>query len=144
MTVGGSKGSSSGNYAMSRADALLVVGSRAVCQSDCSRTGYPKVRRVVNINTDPEAALHYADTTALLGDAKPTLQQLIRTVRELRAASPAETQSADATASDWLVSCQAARRRWEDFKDLRYANPVAYDDIWRREVLTQPGRFIPC
>ncbi|MEI6624464.1 MAG: thiamine pyrophosphate-binding protein, partial [Actinomycetes bacterium] len=60
MTVGGSKGSISGNYAMVHADALLVVGARAVCQSDCSRTGYPLVQHVVNINTDTDAAMHYS------------------------------------------------------------------------------------
>ena len=41
MTVGGSKGSLSGNYAMEEADLLIAIGSRAVCQADCSRTGYP-------------------------------------------------------------------------------------------------------
>ena len=44
MTVGGSKGSY-GNYAMENADLLIAVGTRAVCQSDSSRTGYPRVRR---------------------------------------------------------------------------------------------------
>ena len=34
---------------------LLAVGRRAVCQSDSSRTGYPHVRHVVNINTDPQS-----------------------------------------------------------------------------------------
>ncbi|MCB1307337.1 MAG: hypothetical protein KDK30_04115, partial [Leptospiraceae bacterium] len=52
MTVGGSKGSLSGNYAMEHADLLVVIGSRFVCQSDCSRTGYPNVKQVININTD--------------------------------------------------------------------------------------------
>lgn len=45
MTVGGSKGSLSGNYAMDEADLLLAIGTRFVCQSDCSRTGYPPVAR---------------------------------------------------------------------------------------------------
>ena len=53
MTVGGSKGSICGNYAMEEADFLIAVGSRFVCQSDSSRTGYPRVQRVVNINADP-------------------------------------------------------------------------------------------
>lgn len=39
LHVGGSKGSISGNFAMEEADLLVVVGSRAVCQSDCSGTG---------------------------------------------------------------------------------------------------------
>ena len=40
MMVGGSKGSISGNFAMENAETLVVLGARAVCQSDCSRTGY--------------------------------------------------------------------------------------------------------
>ncbi len=36
MHVGGSKGSISGNFAMAEAETLIVIGSRAVCQSDCS------------------------------------------------------------------------------------------------------------
>ena len=32
MTVGGSKGSLSGNYAMEEADLLIAIGSRAVCR----------------------------------------------------------------------------------------------------------------
>ena len=43
LHVGGSKGSISGNFAMEEADLLVVIGSRAVCQSDCSGTGWPKV-----------------------------------------------------------------------------------------------------
>ncbi len=52
MSVGGSKGSLCGNYAMENADLLIAVGTRAVCQSDCSRTGYPNVKHVININAD--------------------------------------------------------------------------------------------
>ena len=69
MTVGRSKGSICGHGAMEQADQLVAVGTRFVCQSDCSRTGYPKVRQVVNINTDPEDATHYGRTIALVGDA---------------------------------------------------------------------------
>ena len=64
MHVGGSKGSISGNFAMEEAELLIVAGSRAVCQSDCSGTGYPKVRHVININADLADATHYNRTTA--------------------------------------------------------------------------------
>ena len=40
MHVGGSKGSISGNYAMANAEIVLIIGSRAVCQADCSGIGY--------------------------------------------------------------------------------------------------------
>ncbi len=56
MGVGGSKGSLCGNYAMEEADLLIAIGTRAVCQSDCSRTGYPQVKRVININADVDDA----------------------------------------------------------------------------------------
>src|SRR6185312_7805549 len=68
MHVGGSKGSISGNYAMSEAELLIVIGSRAVCQADCSGIGYKKATAVININGDFADALHYNNTLALTGD----------------------------------------------------------------------------
>src|SRR5690606_26308635 len=41
MHVGGSKGSISGNFAMSEAELVIFIGSRGVCQADCSGIGYP-------------------------------------------------------------------------------------------------------
>ena len=64
MHVGGSKGSISGNFAMEEGELLIVAGSRAVCQSDCSGTGYPKVQHVININGELADASHYNRTTA--------------------------------------------------------------------------------
>ena len=68
MHVGGSKGSISGNYAMAEADLLIVIGSRAVCQADCSGIGYKRAQAVININGDLADALHYNKTVALIGD----------------------------------------------------------------------------
>ncbi len=68
MHVGGSKGSISGNYAMAEADLLIVIGSRAVCQADCSGIGYKRAQAVININGDLADALHYNKTMALVGD----------------------------------------------------------------------------
>jgi 3D-(3,5/4)-trihydroxycyclohexane-1,2-dione acylhydrolase (decyclizing) len=132
MTVGGSKGSISGNYAMQHADTLIVVGSRSVCQSDCSRTGYPNVRRVININTDFDDATHYADTVALVGDAASTLAILND---RLRAKSPRNEEQR----SEWLQRCHEQRKRWEDYKAERIQTPVLFDSVWKKEVLTQPA-----
>jgi 3D-(3,5/4)-trihydroxycyclohexane-1,2-dione acylhydrolase (decyclizing) len=132
MTVGGSKGSISGNYAMENADLLVAIGSRAVCQSDCSRTGYPKVETVININTDVEAAMHYGKTIALVGDAGPTLRKLIDVIRQ-SGGKPASEPSA------WLQDCMRQRRAWIEFKSERYNTPTLYDPVWGRQVLTQPA-----
>ncbi len=132
MTVGGSKGSISGNYAMEEADLLLAVGTRFVCQSDCSRTGYPRVKRVVNVNTELHAATHYGRTTVLVGDAGPTLRRLIQEVRRRGKMNPA----AD---SEWFSRCREQRRRWEEFKAERYRNPCLRDEVWDGPVLTQPA-----
>lgn len=131
MGVGGSKGSICGNFAMEEADLLLAIGTRAVCQSDGSRTGYPNVQHVVNINTDPDAALHYQRTTALLGDAQPTLERLIVEVEATGSRPPAM--------SSWLAACQQRKEQWQTFKQQRRDHPVLYDEVWRRSVLTQPA-----
>ncbi len=132
MTVGGSKGSLSGNYAMDHADLLVAVGTRFVCQSDCSRTGYPLVRCVVNINTDIQAATHYGKTIALVGDAAPTLRRLIE---ELRRRSVADSEGR----SEWFSTCRKKRAEWERFKAERYNTPRLCDEMWKEEVLTQPA-----
>jgi 3D-(3,5/4)-trihydroxycyclohexane-1,2-dione acylhydrolase (decyclizing) len=131
MSVGGSKGSISGNYAMEHADLLVAIGTRFVCQSDCSRTGYPAVRQVVNINADVQAAMHYNRTKALVGDARLTLRRLMD---ELRQCLPKRSG-----ASEWLLACSQQKRQWEAFKAERYARPCLRDQVWGGEVLTQPA-----
>ena len=132
MTVGGSKGSISGNYAMENADLLVAVGTRFVCQSDCSRTGYPQVRRVININADPDDATHYAKTIALVGDAGATLGKLNQALRE-RGLTPPDPSS------PWMAECAVQRRAWEAFKLERYNTPTLYDETFGEEILTQPA-----
>ena len=130
MGVGGSKGSISGNFAMEHADTLLVVGSRGVCQADCSRTGYPAVRNVVNINADLDAVMHYQHTTALPGDARATLTALDHALRQL-GSKPAD--------GGWLDSCGRAKQEWELVKAQRRSTSTLFDDVWGTEVLTQPA-----
>ncbi|MBP7105819.1 MAG: thiamine pyrophosphate-binding protein [Spirochaetia bacterium] len=152
MGVGGSKGSICGNYAMEKADLLIAIGTRAVCQSDSSRTGYPNVRKVININADLDDALHYQDSLALMGDARLTLKELIGALKRaseeaskeapkeaLREAPKDAYAQANAESSDWLSACVAKKSEWEAFKQLRFDNPTLEDSFWRRRVLTQPA-----
>jgi 3D-(3,5/4)-trihydroxycyclohexane-1,2-dione acylhydrolase (decyclizing) len=132
MLVGGSKGSLCGNFAMEEADLLVAVGTRFVCQSDSSRTGYPNVKQVVNINTRIQDAMHYGRTVALLGDAAATLKKLNGLLRERRAAGSGED-------SEWISQCKAKRKEWEAFKAERYNRPVLHDSLWEDEVMTQPA-----
>jgi len=67
---------------MENADLLIAIGTRAVCQSDCSRTGYPNVRRVINLNADLEDATHYHHTLALVGDVRRTLKERTKPCRQ--------------------------------------------------------------
>ena len=131
MTVGGSKGSISGNFAMEEADLLVALGTRFVGQSDCSRTGYLKANRVVNINADVGCAMHYRKTISLIGDIAATLRQLNEVLREKAGAPSAE--------SDWFKACRAKREEWDAFRQERYNTPCLYDEVWGREVLTQPA-----
>jgi 3D-(3,5/4)-trihydroxycyclohexane-1,2-dione acylhydrolase (decyclizing) len=132
MSVGGSKGSLCGNYAMENADLLIIVGSRAVCQSDSSRTGYPHVGHVININTDFDSALHYRKTLAMVGDAAATLATLNSNLQQRLKNNPRKPSS-------WLADCEIKRKEWEAFKQDRFKHPSLQDVFWGKSVLTQPA-----
>jgi len=128
MGVGGSKGSLCGNYAMEHADLLIAVGTRAVCQSDCSRTGYPNVKRVININADLDDTTHYTRTLALVGEVLCTLEKL----NQALGPGIADKQ-------EWLNACAEKKQAWQAFKAERERNPILVDDYWGGPVLTQPA-----
>jgi 3D-(3,5/4)-trihydroxycyclohexane-1,2-dione acylhydrolase (decyclizing) len=128
MGVGGSKGSLCGNYAMENADLLIAIGTRAVCQSDCSRTGYPQVKQVININADVEDAIHYHHNLALVGDVRQTLQRLNQAL-----------DPKSGNKQEWLRSCGAKKLAWKKLKEQRKSHPLLVDETWRGRVLTQPA-----
>jgi 3D-(3,5/4)-trihydroxycyclohexane-1,2-dione acylhydrolase (decyclizing) len=114
---------------MENADLLIAVGTRAVCQSDSSRTGYPNVKRVINLNANLDDVLHYRNTLSLLGDVRLSLAALSET---LHAGGAVDT-------SDWLEACAEKKAAWGAFKAERYACPCLPDPYWGERVLTQPA-----
>jgi 3D-(3,5/4)-trihydroxycyclohexane-1,2-dione acylhydrolase (decyclizing) len=133
MHVGGSKGSLSGNYAMRHADLVIVVGSRAVCQADCSGIGYKSARHVININGDLADATHYNHTTALIGDISAIADALSDRLEANRAVSN------EAAKQNWLRMCAAKKAEWRAYRDERFAAPPMRDDVWQRPALAQPA-----
>lgn len=132
LHVAGSKGSMSGNYGMEHAELLIVAGSRAVCQSDCSGIGYPKVRQVININADADDVQHYNQSLPLFGDIGAILDRLNARLEARHAAAEPDRQA-------WLAECLAQKRNWQAFKQDRYDAPPLHDVVWQRAVLTQPA-----
>ncbi|RFU47603.1 thiamine pyrophosphate-dependent enzyme [Paraburkholderia sp. DHOC27] len=132
MHVGGSKGSLSGNHAMENATLLIAVGSRAVCQADCSGTGYPLAEAVVNINGDIDDANHYNHTVALTGDIGAVIEGLLLALQRRGQQKDRETQN-------WLDTCVARKLEWHALKHARVNGVTLMDDAWGREVLTQPS-----
>ncbi|MGB7856888.1 MAG: thiamine pyrophosphate-dependent enzyme [Pseudolabrys sp.] len=130
MHVGGSKGSISGNYAMAEADLLITIGSRAVCQADCSGIGYKRAQAVININGDLADALHYNKTVALVGDIGAVAGRL---------AGKLEALKANGNKGPWLKTCSTKKAEWSVYKQKRYACGPLRDEVWQKPVLTQPA-----
>ncbi|HET6411766.1 MAG TPA: thiamine pyrophosphate-dependent enzyme [Anaeromyxobacter sp.] len=130
MHVGGSKGSISGNGAMEQATLLVAVGTRAVCQADCSGIGYPRVRAVLNLNQDRDDLYHYNLTTALRGDITATIRRLLD---ELGPAPLGEGKRR------WLLECSERKAAWRAFKAERVGGAPRLDPAWGKPVLTQPA-----
>src|SRR5476649_2926727 len=113
MHVGGSKGSISGNFAMAETDLLIVIGSRAVCQADCSGIGYKNAKTVININGDLADVTHYNNTLALPGDIGVVATRL------------AAKLSTAKNKSEWLKACAAKKDEWAAYKRKRFdAAPI--------------------
>jgi len=132
MSVGGSKGSLCGNYAMNEADVVIVIGARAVCQWDCSGTAWKKAQAIINFNTNPHHAFHYNKCISIVGDAQPNLRQFINYIKD------SGIKKGDSS-SQWLAALKEKKAQWQSFKKLRFDNPTLYDDAWKRDVLTQPA-----
>ncbi|MHB1122775.1 MAG: thiamine pyrophosphate-dependent enzyme [Ramlibacter sp.] len=131
MHVGGSKGSISGNHAMTHGELLVAIGTRAVCQADCSGVGYPNARHVININADLTDATHYNNTLALAGDITMVIGQLLEALGDQAVDSP-QRQA-------WLEDCGRQKRAWKAFLAERQTLPGLQDPVWQRPVLTQPA-----
>ncbi len=130
MHVGGSKGSISGNYAMAEAELLIVIGSRAVCQADCSGIGYKNAELVININGDLADALHYNKTLALIGDISAVANRL---------AVKLEKSNTNASKKAWLRACTEKKAEWAAYKRQRFECAPLRDETWQRPVLSQPA-----
>ena len=128
MHVGGSKGSISGNFAMTHADLVIVIGSRGVCQADCSGIGYKSAQHVINVNGDLADVLHYNKTTALPGDISAVIEKLC-----------AHLKDAKSNKVEWLQSCADKKRDWTGYKQMRFDAKPAFDPVWQRPVLYQPA-----
>jgi 3D-(3,5/4)-trihydroxycyclohexane-1,2-dione acylhydrolase (decyclizing) len=131
MHVGGTKGSISGNAAMQNARLLVVVGSRAVCQSDCSGIGYPKVEQVININADVEDVQHYNGTLPLVGDIGAILARLTDCIQPMQLRDEPARRA-------WLEQCAGKKDEWTAFKADRYRVTPPADAVWAGPVFTQP------
>ncbi len=126
LHVGGSKGSISGNFAMEEADLVIFIGSRGVCQADCSGVGYPNAKAVININGDFDDLMHYAHTIGLPGDIAAVTERLISAVPR-------------AERTDWRAACAAKKAEWSAFKTSRVTAPPLHDVAFGKPLLSQPA-----
>jgi 3D-(3,5/4)-trihydroxycyclohexane-1,2-dione acylhydrolase (decyclizing) len=113
---------------MQEATLLVVVGSRAVCQSDCSGIGYPNVTEVINLNGDIDDLMHYGHTQSIQGDIGANLDRLL--------AVPGETASRPGKVA-WLAACAAKKHQWAAFRQQRVSATAPLDDVWQRRVMTE-------
>ena len=131
MTVGGSKGSISGNAAMAAGDLIVTIGARAVCQWDSSGTAWKAARAVIAINTDYQDASHYNGSLPLVGDANSVIEKLVAILR-------AGAIDKGSSPTPWFEECRAKRTEWDAFLMERLSAPSLLDPKFGLTVLTQP------
>lgn len=130
MSVGGSKGSISGNYAMNECDLVIAIGTRGVCQWDSSGTAFRKAKKIININCDYDDLAQYNNSVRIQGDAGEVLIRLIKLLKD---------SGYKAENTKWLEECTQKRLEWEAFKQARYDNPAFMDSKRGKTILTEPA-----
>jgi 3D-(3,5/4)-trihydroxycyclohexane-1,2-dione acylhydrolase (decyclizing) len=130
MHVGGSKGSISGNFVMANADLVIVIGSRAVCQADCSGIGWKQAQAVININGDFADLTHYNRTLALPGDIGAVAERLTARLDVIGGRTGKD---------DWLKACAEQKAKWAEYKRARFETAPINDEAWQRPALPQPA-----
>src|SRR5258708_38189233 len=117
---------------MEHAELVIMIGSRAVCQADCSGIGYKSATHVININGDIADVTHYNQTTVLVGDISAISEALAERLERTAV-------KADAAKQAWLTACAAKKKEWRDYRYARFgASPMA-DHVWQRPALGQPA-----
>ncbi len=132
MHVAGSKGSLSGNFATANAELVVVIGSRGVCQADCSGIGYKKAKAVININGDLNDATHYNNTLPLTGDITAIAERLAAKLEVMG-------EAVRACKAEWLAACKAKKAEWSAYKRARFSAAPIADEVWQRPCLGQPA-----
>ncbi len=130
MSVGGSKGSISGNYAMEECDLLIALGTRGVCQWDSSGTAFKKAKKIININCDYDDLGQYGNSIRIQGDVEAVLQKLNGILKNV------ENKNTD---PEWLKICTEKKEEWENYKKARYETPVLFDEKHGKMLLTEPA-----
>ena len=130
MSVGGSKGSICGNYAMNECDLMIAIGARGVCQWDSSGTSFRKAKKIININCDYDDLAQYNNSVRIQGDAEEVLLKIIELLKKT------ENKTSD---PEWLKECTDKRMEWETYKQRRYDNPVLVDEKRGESILTEPA-----
>ncbi len=129
MSVGGSKGSICGNYAMNECDLIIALGARGVCQWDCSGTAFRKAKKMININCDYDDLGQSNNSVRIQGDAQEVLIKLNELLRGRNLNSDPE----------WIKGCVQKKEEWEAYKKLRYDQPVLEDPKRKKKILTEPA-----
>ena len=139
MTVGGSKGSIGGNFAMEEADLLLAIGTRLPFANRTLRA--PATPASSTWSTSMPARTRPCTTSARplwwVTPSPPSTASSRRSgASPLPGAKPAPSRRHPVHVAGGLPG---QKREWDDFKALRYGCPGLYDDVWAHRVLSQPA-----
>ena len=116
---------------MAEAELLIVIGSRAVCQADCSGIGYKNGRSTSSTSTA-------ISPTPRTTTARWRSSGDISAVAE-RLAAKLEAAKASANKRDWLAACAAKKAEWAAYKRARFEAAPIRDEVWQRPALGQPA-----
>lgn len=131
MTVGGSKGSISGNAVMESADLVITIGARGVCQWDSSGTAWKNAKNIIAINSRVEDAIHYNRTLPLIGDANYLVNNLLQELKKNKI-------NLGAKESSWYKYMITQKKKWQEYLQLKLTTKPLFDKKFNKNLITEP------